>query len=88
MKPLLATLREYGIVNIRTTEFHQGRNTRWAIGWSFSDEGLIEMVVLWLRDCLDECVSATESSTIGDENENCRQFQNINTSSRGYQEVE
>jgi len=31
-------------VNVRTTEFHQGRTTRWGLGWSHSSEGLKELV--------------------------------------------
>ena len=40
LRELLAKLRQAGIVNVRTTEFFQGKTTRWAIAWSFSDDGL------------------------------------------------
>jgi len=44
LKSLLKRLRTKGIVNVRTTEFHQGRTTRWGLGWSHSSEGLKELV--------------------------------------------
>ncbi|KAH9144304.1 hypothetical protein AeRB84_011757 [Aphanomyces euteiches] len=40
LRPLLATLRESGIRNTRTTEFLQGRTTRWGIAWTFTDDGI------------------------------------------------
>ncbi|KAF0696669.1 Aste57867_12587 [Aphanomyces stellatus] len=40
LRPLLASLRAHGISNTRTTEFLQGRTTRWGIAWSFTDDGL------------------------------------------------
>ncbi|OQR87053.1 methyltransferase METT10D [Achlya hypogyna] len=40
LRPLLAALRAAGIRNMRTTEFLQGRTTRWGIAWSFTSDGL------------------------------------------------
>ncbi|OQS00296.1 methyltransferase METT10D [Thraustotheca clavata] len=40
LRPLLAALRSAGIHNMRTTEFLQGRTTRWGIAWSFTQDGL------------------------------------------------
>jgi len=44
IKLLISELRKHNIVNYRTTTFSQGRTTRWAIAWSFSADGLREMV--------------------------------------------
>jgi len=44
LKPLLSLLQKRRIVNTRTTEFFQGRTTRWGIAWSFSQDGLEDMV--------------------------------------------
>jgi hypothetical protein len=45
MKTLLTQLQDNNIVNVRTTEFYQGRTTRWGIAWSFSSDGLAEIAV-------------------------------------------
>lgn len=45
LRRILGVLREAGIVNVRTTEFLQGRTTRWGVGWSFSTDGLAELQV-------------------------------------------
>ncbi|RHY63129.1 hypothetical protein DYB30_002127, partial [Aphanomyces astaci] len=39
LRPLLAILRSHGIPNMRTTEFLQGRTTRWGLAWSFTTDG-------------------------------------------------
>jgi len=43
LKKLLGLLREAGVQNVRTTQFAQGRTTRWGIAWSFSQAGLAEV---------------------------------------------
>ncbi len=45
MKGLISDLRKNGVVNIRTTEFNQGKTTRWGLAWSYSSDGLEELVV-------------------------------------------
>ncbi|EQC40043.1 hypothetical protein SDRG_02699 [Saprolegnia diclina VS20] len=40
LRPLLAALRAAGIRNTRTTEFLQGRTTRWGLAWSFTNDGM------------------------------------------------
>jgi len=37
-------LKNLGILNVRTTEFFQGKTTIWAIAWSFSNEGLDDIL--------------------------------------------
>ncbi|XP_066932211.1 RNA N6-adenosine-methyltransferase mettl16-like [Clytia hemisphaerica] len=37
MKPLIQRLKDAEITNYTTTEFSQGRTTRWGLAWSFSD---------------------------------------------------
>ena len=44
VKVIETELRKNQVVNIRTTEFYQGRTTRWGIAWSFSTDGLQELV--------------------------------------------
>ncbi|ETV98132.1 hypothetical protein H310_08875 [Aphanomyces invadans] len=39
LRPLLALLRSHGVCNMRTTEFLQGRTTRWGLAWSFTSDG-------------------------------------------------
>jgi len=41
---IMKILAEFNIVNIRTTTFYQGKTTRWGIAWSFSQDGLQELV--------------------------------------------
>jgi len=43
LRKVLAVLREAGVRNVRTTEFLQGRTTRWGVGWSFTAAGLGEL---------------------------------------------
>lgn len=43
LRKLLGVLREGGVRNVRTTEFLQGRTTRWGLGWSFTAAGLEEL---------------------------------------------
>lgn len=45
LKLLEADLRKANVINIRTTEFFQGKTTRWAIAWTFSQDGLSDLVV-------------------------------------------
>jgi hypothetical protein len=45
LKILMSQLQKHKVVNIRTTEFSQGRVTRWGIAWSFTNDGLVELVV-------------------------------------------
>ena len=33
LRPLLRTLRDAGVVNVRTTRFARGRTARWAVAW-------------------------------------------------------
>lgn len=47
LKYLIKELQNNKIINIRTTEFYQGRTTRWALGWSFSKDGLEEFIVIY-----------------------------------------
>ncbi|KAH8275355.1 hypothetical protein KR026_005568 [Drosophila bipectinata] len=35
---ILEYLKEKGLTNVSTTEFHQGHTTRWAVAWSFCTE--------------------------------------------------
>ncbi|CAM9844695.1 unnamed protein product, partial [Phaeothamnion confervicola] len=41
VRKLLRVLREAGVRNIRTTEFFQGKTTRWGLAWSLTEEGLV-----------------------------------------------
>jgi len=41
---LVKLLHKHKIRNVCTTTFYQGYTTRWALGWSFSDEGYEELV--------------------------------------------
>ncbi len=43
--PLLKLLHDNHIHNIRQTTFYQGRTTRWAIAWSFSNDGYYQIQV-------------------------------------------
>jgi len=43
LRKVLAVLREAGVRNVRTTEFLQGRTTRWGVGWNFTAAGLEEL---------------------------------------------
>jgi len=41
---LVKLLHKHKISNVRTTTFYQGYTTRWALAWSFSDEGYEEFL--------------------------------------------
>jgi 23S rRNA A1618 N6-methylase RlmF len=43
--PLLKMLHDHHVHNIRQTTFYQGRTTRWAIAWSFSNDGFYQIQV-------------------------------------------
>jgi 23S rRNA A1618 N6-methylase RlmF len=66
VKALLTELHKHQITNIRQVEFVQGKTTRWAIGWSFSQEGLdlIQKEALKERyrdkNKLNMCVKSTD----------------------------
>ena len=49
LKDLKAKLLQLGIINVRTTEFFQGRTTRWGIAWSFSEDGFQALKVLQIQ---------------------------------------
>ena len=38
LNQILNILRAKDIVNVCTTEFHQGNTTRWGVAWSFFNE--------------------------------------------------
>lgn len=45
LKPLQDYLKKNNVVNVRITEFAQGKTMRWGIAWSFSTFGLQELIV-------------------------------------------
>jgi hypothetical protein len=40
LRELLAKLRQAGVHNVRSTEFCQGKTTRWGVAWSFTADGM------------------------------------------------
>ena len=40
LRVLLAQLRRFGVHNVRSTALVQGQTRRWALAWSFGDEGI------------------------------------------------
>ncbi|KAI9010990.1 hypothetical protein CLU79DRAFT_446415 [Phycomyces nitens] len=42
IKPIVNTLKESNITNYVVTEFNQGRTKRWAIGWSFDTQRVVD----------------------------------------------